>query len=1040
MNRFLKFWGIFLAVFAVFTGYTYIRCFVLVPAEGTKRKEFSVQEGSGINAVKVDYILDGRGGNVIISDRGEHSERLNHAAGSRGCAVDIRAEKRKVEKSNIVFSYDDTKITDEEAQNLAIAYYNEEENRMELLSNSVVDTVEHTVSVETEHFSEYVVVDSDEWYEAWAQSQLMIRDMSEAQNYFDVVFALDCSGSMEGEKNQQSTEATYQFIENLYDGDYFSVIRFNDKADSVFYKQMKEDVVSWNELEEKIMGIEADGGTEIGTALYASMGECADHDDDAVPMIVLLSDGQSDVSDEVLQQVEDSHIKVLSVGFGDDADEELLTKIADLSQGEYYKADTSDLSSVFEKIREEYIGVDLSQDSDKDGIPDKVEKTGMRNQYGTVIQTDPKNADSDGDGIPDGIEMGTVIVEDNVSSNDRAKGITKYVYFQMVSDPNQYDENQSYTPRIQLKSEGQVEEQKVNAKVTVSNYAQNSGAEESKNIIEPLKNVTVKFKSSKCLHTDTVEEVIGDLHSGETKDIEKNFVHDAEKCTGEKHIIIVKAKADNNLEVTNEIRVKGLYWYENMNEDMYMTPQMRLIQAVKHYISTYSSKQVQKILENDQYSQEEKLAILQEQKEIVSSSHKMSTLCNDDIYVAHSFQKYMEDHDFVKGTIDFSKFVFNDGIVNTVLTEPEKQRYKQLLLAYIEASYKENQEDYQVQELLNGYGEVIKGYEKLAKDLENQKLIANTECRTALDTINSNLKYFDNPDKTVDGISERIKALIQQEEILKKHGVSVNSMQPIQSDIIEKMQNEGKRLKVSRDVTNAVEDFGIVLSVTMDAVEWYNNVSEVLAVSECYSDYEEMLALIAKKTSYSELKSAAEELKAEMQDKHKLLLNEWNKLLVKTGFNLGSAGVSMVTSDMIAISSGLADVLSSVGLGIVLGKLLGNYVMGVGDMIEGSVHVIGCAEISTILSERLIEIREEFQENYAKNYEEAYQSALEYQKRYIELQQWRKLGEQSYLDMRSMDGAREDVAKLVKSWSNYEEAEEFCKLSLEQLQKVAFSY
>ena len=42
--------------------------------------------------------------------------------------------------------------------------------------------------------------------------------------------------------------------------------------------------------------------------------------------------------------------------------------------------------------------------------------------------------------------------------------------------------------------------------------------------------------------------------------------------------------------------------------------------------------------------------------------------------------------------------------------------------------------------------------------------------------------------------------------------------------------------------------------------------------------------------------------------------------------------------------------------------------------------------------------------------------------------------------MRSMDGAREDVAKLVKSWSNYEEAEEFCKLSLEQLQKVAFSY
>ncbi len=54
-------------------------------------------------------------------------------------------------------------------------------------------------------------------------------------------------------------------------------------------------------------------------------------------------------------------------------------------------------------------------DSDKDGLPDVLEKNGMVTNIGALIRTNPNNPDTDGDGLTDGYEMGELC-------------LTKYAY------------------------------------------------------------------------------------------------------------------------------------------------------------------------------------------------------------------------------------------------------------------------------------------------------------------------------------------------------------------------------------------------------------------------------------------------------------------------------------------------------------------------------------------------------------------------------------------------------------------------------------
>lgn len=328
--------------------------------------------------------------------------------------IDLLGGDDELVSANITFKYDKENLGTVKEDNLKIAWYDEQQERMVLLEESIIDKENSTVSVNTSHFSKYIVIDSEQWYNSWNRTQLIIRD--EDIN-FNLAFAIDSSGSMSGDKLNTSKTATLEFIKRILENDMISVIGFNNTAYSVVEPIRKSDI-NEETLYSQISSINASGGTNIEAALWKAENDTSKmknqrmYDGEDITLnssfIVLLSDGNSTVNNEVLAHLKENNIKVISVALGNDADLSLMERIAKETNGKYiYAQSAEDVIVVYEQIRGEFIG--LTEDDDNDGIPSLIESSGMRNQYGETEKTDPNDPDTDGDGISDGEEMGEFI-------------------------------------------------------------------------------------------------------------------------------------------------------------------------------------------------------------------------------------------------------------------------------------------------------------------------------------------------------------------------------------------------------------------------------------------------------------------------------------------------------------------------------------------------------------------------------------------------------------------------------------------------------
>lgn len=375
---------------------------------------------SPITSVDVSYQLDGKG---VVGIRELVSDPMLLTAGLVGLPVEIEAGGANVVNATITFQYD-PQLLEGDPADLAIVWFDEENNIATLLDDSVVDTVNHTVSVSTTHFSKYGVVLRNIWDELWGKELPPMR--TEAAPYYNVVLTMDHSGSMSGDKMSQSIQAAQNFIDVLADQDYISVITFNSSARTLVEPTAVDSDGSDNRssIKNQISGIRASGGTDIEEALQLAMNYVAT-DPQYQSLIVLISDGQSNVSEETIAQLMELGQKVVAVGIGSDTDEELMKKIADMTGGSYlYCDDAADIADAFIDLQNSYIG--STKDTDGDKLPDLLEIAGMRDQYGEIWTTDPENADSDGDGINDGDEMGEF------------NALAANTYFSRVSRPDLY--------------------------------------------------------------------------------------------------------------------------------------------------------------------------------------------------------------------------------------------------------------------------------------------------------------------------------------------------------------------------------------------------------------------------------------------------------------------------------------------------------------------------------------------------------------------------------------------------------------------------
>ena len=158
----------------------------------------------------------------------------------------------------------------------------------------------------------------------------------------DVVFVLDTSGSMAGEKMEQARHALQYCIEQLDDRDRFNIVRFSTGFDPLFQKVEPASKEKRAEAQNAIAQYQAMGGTNIADTLEWVF-QNRPHEVHGQPgrsfLVVFLTDGKGNQNvDEVmtrLTKIEGEHasVRIFPFGVGHDVDTIMLDRLANTYSG-----------------------------------------------------------------------------------------------------------------------------------------------------------------------------------------------------------------------------------------------------------------------------------------------------------------------------------------------------------------------------------------------------------------------------------------------------------------------------------------------------------------------------------------------------------------------------------------------------------------------------------------------------------------------------------------------------------------------------------
>lgn len=162
----------------------------------------------------------------------------------------------------------------------------------------------------------------------------------------NMVFVLDISGSMSGDRLENAKVAFASMVSLLVDGkDAFAVQTFSSEGTETMWGPSEADPASKQAAIQFVQSLQSGGGTNLhdayldGIAHARSMAsdDIGINTDSAVPIIVVLSDGQassgitdrSSIAFDVREANSDGQqVKIFSLAFGSSADVDLLTGIA----------------------------------------------------------------------------------------------------------------------------------------------------------------------------------------------------------------------------------------------------------------------------------------------------------------------------------------------------------------------------------------------------------------------------------------------------------------------------------------------------------------------------------------------------------------------------------------------------------------------------------------------------------------------------------------------------------------------------------------
>ncbi|MFH1540141.1 MAG: VIT domain-containing protein [bacterium] len=147
----------------------------------------------------------------------------------------------------------------------------------------------------------------------------------------DVIFVLDRTGSMSGEKMEQARESLKFCLRTLNEKDRFNVIAFNEAPDPLFSGLVSADKKNLDGAIDFANGLDAVGGTNIDEALTVAMKQLKGRGGEAPGFLLFLTDGLPTVgvTDEKqiitdVEKVAPGNIRIFAFGVGYDVNTRLL--------------------------------------------------------------------------------------------------------------------------------------------------------------------------------------------------------------------------------------------------------------------------------------------------------------------------------------------------------------------------------------------------------------------------------------------------------------------------------------------------------------------------------------------------------------------------------------------------------------------------------------------------------------------------------------------------------------------------------------------
>ena len=143
----------------------------------------------------------------------------------------------------------------------------------------------------------------------------------------------------------------------LASGDRVGIVEFASSVKS-FVPLSTLDETSRYDMLDVIDNMDAMGGTALIDAVYAAVEDLqSQRDDQAINAVVVMTDGLDNDSRRTLNELarlletrDDSPVVLFTIAFGSDADDTLLNRMADAGNGQFRRADETDIEELYRII------------------------------------------------------------------------------------------------------------------------------------------------------------------------------------------------------------------------------------------------------------------------------------------------------------------------------------------------------------------------------------------------------------------------------------------------------------------------------------------------------------------------------------------------------------------------------------------------------------------------------------------------------------------------------------------------------------------